>query len=113
MAPHNSERLRHDRHHRRRLWAHIKADVAWNLTRELRKRLLAGRDVVPCCFCGRTLDGDEATLWRKRIRTAPAVMESLKISCEPCNEERGVRGCEKLRRSKAGTLAISSTTETS
>jgi hypothetical protein len=94
MAPHNSERPRRDRHHRRRLWANFRADVAWNLTRELRKRLLAGRDLVPCYFCGRPLDSEEATLWRKRIRMGPAVMESLKISCEPCNDERGVTGVE-------------------
>jgi hypothetical protein len=26
----------------------------------------------------------------------PAVMESVKISCEPCNEERGATGFEKF-----------------
>lgn len=26
----------------------------------------------------------------------PAVMESVKISCEPCNEEKGVTGFERF-----------------
>jgi 5-methylcytosine-specific restriction endonuclease McrA len=83
--------------------ANVKARVSWGLRRELRKRLFAGRERVPCCFCGRELTYDEATLEhvRPRSRGGPTVIENLRISCEACNSERGAMGYEKFRGRKA------------
>jgi 5-methylcytosine-specific restriction endonuclease McrA len=107
MAPHNSQRPRQHPHARYLLSANVKARVAWGLRRELRKRLFAGRELVPCCFCGRQLDYEEATLEhvRPRSRGGPTLIENLKISCEPCNSERGDMGFEKFRGRKGQSCA--------
>lgn len=48
--------------------------------------------VVPCCFCGRPLSFDEATLEHIRPRSEGGSnkVRNLAISCSSCNEERVV-----------------------
>jgi 5-methylcytosine-specific restriction endonuclease McrA len=111
MAPHNSQRPRKHPHGRHLLAANVRARVAWGLRRELRKRLFAGRALVPCCFCARLLDCEEATLEHvlPRSRGGPTLIENLRISCEPCNREREDWGFEKLRGRRAGPDESSAT----
>lgn len=58
-----------------------------------------GLDGYACCFCGRELTREQATLEHVRLqsRGGPTEIENLKISCSPCNSERGDMGYEKFR----------------
>jgi 5-methylcytosine-specific restriction endonuclease McrA len=88
-------------------FAGIQARGQIGMRRDLRKRLFAGRERVPCCFCSRELTYEEATLEhvRPRSRGGPTLVENLKISCEPCNSERGDMGYEKFRGRKGQSCA--------
>ena len=81
------------------LEANVKGAMAKAIRREQKKRLFAGRERVPCCFCGRELTRQEATLEhiRPRSRGGGMEIENLTLSCQPCNSERGDMGFEKFR----------------
>ncbi|MHB8416797.1 MAG: HNH endonuclease [Myxococcales bacterium] len=81
------------------LHALLRKVTAQTRRREAKKRLFAGRDQVPCCFCGKQLGFKEATIEHVRplSRGGTWEMENLRISCSPCNSARGNMGYEKFR----------------
>ena len=81
------------------LHANVKGAFAKAVRRELKKQLFDGRERVPCCFCHRELTREQATLEhvRPQSRGGKMELENLKISCQPCNSERGDMGYEKFR----------------
>ena len=59
--------------------------------RALRGQLFGGRATRPCCFCRRVLTPGIATLEHVVALSAGGGWElpNLRLSCEPCNSERG------------------------
>jgi|ERR1700722_2366814 len=55
-----------------------------------KKKLFAGREVVPCVFCDEVLAFDKATVEHiiPVSRGGPNALENLTISCGPCNNHR-------------------------
>jgi 5-methylcytosine-specific restriction endonuclease McrA len=62
---------------------------------------------VPCCFCGRELHFNEATMEHVVPRSlgGPTIVENLKISCARCSNERGVEDFEAFLERKAQSHA--------
>lgn len=60
--------------------------------RLLRERLFGGREAAPCCFCRRRLSRKTATLEHVVPRSEGGGwdLDNLRLSCEGCNNERGV-----------------------
>ncbi len=82
--------------------AEARRQAAWGWKRRRRWQLFAGRKRVPCCFCGRLLTLDQATMEHvvPRSQGGPNVLENLEISCSPCNQERGVTEFDEFRKRK-------------
>jgi len=67
--------------------------------RRMKRRLFAGRERVPCCFCGKLLTLRQATIEHvvPKSRGGEFEFENLTLSCQPCNSKRGDTGYEEFR----------------
>ena len=77
--------------------------------RKIKKRLLhKGRK--PCCFCQRTLTIHTATIEHvvPLAQGGGWEIENIKLSCSPCNQERGVQDFERFRDAKHKAMGATS-----
>ncbi len=79
------------RHHHSALYQNARKNQEITRRRTIKRRLFAGRKRVPCCFCGKRLTMDQATLEHiiPKSRGGEFVIENLTISCWRCNQRRG------------------------
>lgn len=65
-----------------------------------RRQLFGGRATVPCCFCRKTLIPATATIEHVRpiSRGGSNDLSNLRLSCSPCNYDRGVRDFDEFQR---------------
>jgi 5-methylcytosine-specific restriction endonuclease McrA len=80
-------------------WANLPEAIRAGFRRELKRKLFAGRERAPCCFCERELTFAQATLEhiRPKSRGGSMAIENLALSCQLCNHLRGDMGYEKFR----------------
>jgi 5-methylcytosine-specific restriction endonuclease McrA len=59
--------------------------------KKIKIKLFGGRREKPCCFCGRILSMNEATLEHVIPLSAGGGwdVDNIRISCESCNRDRG------------------------
>jgi hypothetical protein len=76
--------------------------------REIKRQLFGQHTHRPCCFCERPLSFDAATLEHviPRSKRGRLVLANLKISCSPCNRERGDGDFEAFKARKREQMAL-------
>lgn len=75
--------------------------------RVLKAKLFGGRNLRPCCFCRRLLTPTTATLEHvvPLSRGGGWALDNLRLSCEPCNTQRGNDDFDLYRQHKRRELA--------